>query len=40
MRAHQCTTMRAQQVSFLRAQESQELVIWAYNDLVNIVLQL
>jgi hypothetical protein len=32
--------VRAQQVSILRAQEPQESVMWAHNDLVNIVLQL
>jgi hypothetical protein len=32
--------VRAQQVSILRAQEPQESVMWAHNDLVNTVLQL
>ena len=32
--------VRAQQVSILRAHEPQESVMWAHNDLVNIVLQL
>jgi hypothetical protein len=34
------TTMRSQQVSIFRVQEPQESVMWAHNDLVNIVLQL